>query len=65
MRRGLLLTIDLRKRGIAPARVEQELKARPVSNPVNGKAFSWNQEHGTLTFAGLAESPQELYSFPY
>lgn len=65
LRRGLLLTLDLRRRGIAADKIAQELETHPVLDPVSGQPYRWNEVHGTVTFTGLAQDQQAWYAFPY
>jgi hypothetical protein len=65
LRHVMLLTIDLRQRGITSAQIAQELAAHPVVNPVTGEAFVWNAELGAVSFTALARDQQHWYVLPY
>jgi hypothetical protein len=50
MRRGALLTLQLRAAHADPARMPAALAATPLHDPLTGKAFEWNAETRSILF---------------
>ncbi|MDF3029936.1 MAG: hypothetical protein K0R03_494 [Moraxellaceae bacterium] len=65
LRRAMLLTIELRSRGVTSASVEKAVQEATLRNPYTNAAFAWDSERGGILFTGMAAGDRGRYLFVY